>query len=151
MVRDRKEALYWAANKGDVNTIHDLIIGVNNVDIVWDHRTGMMLLHMAALRGRERIVWLLLAAGADANHTDHTGQTPREHARCPRIQYLLEDDNWLRHSGVVCTQKGNGKLSGERLRDFYYKGRMEVIEPKWGGLLANSEIQPEDFDSFEYV
>jgi ankyrin repeat protein len=151
MVRDRTNALYWAANKGDVNTIHDLIIGVNDANIVLDYRSGQTSLHIAALRGRERVVWHLLAAGADASRKDHTGKTARHHAHCPRIRYLLEDDNWLRHSEVVCTQKGTGKISGERLRDFYYRKTMEEVDLRWGGLLANSEIQPEDFDSFEYV
>jgi hypothetical protein len=137
------------------HAVHDIIVELSNTNINYslDKRTGWTPLHVAAKNNQERVVWHLLAAGADPSIKDHQKKTPRELATSPEVRRLLENDDWLQDLRTVFTASGKGLISGSKLRDFYTRKweerSAEIIDPVWGGLLADSEIQPEDFDLFE--
>ena len=60
--------LYEAAGNGDVSKAKELIS--SQADVTWTADDGTAALHAAALRGRDEIVQLLIAAGADKDHAD---------------------------------------------------------------------------------
>jgi ankyrin repeat protein len=117
MAGRRVRNLSWAVRKGDGYTLHDLLIDLDYVNTIRD--TDYQTPHVAASNGRQRVVWHLLAAGADTSLRDRYGRTARDLARSPGILHLLEGENWLKCSRPVCTRKGTGMISGERLREVY--------------------------------
>lgn len=140
------------AGFGYGSAVHDLIVDVSEVNFIIDRALGWTPLHVAAENDRERVVFHLLAAGADSSLTDRRGRTPRDLATTPAVRRLLENDDWLDEARLISSGKGEGLISGRKLRDFYARKRAELsketIDPRWGGLLADSGIQPDDFDSF---
>ncbi len=125
---------------------------MSHVNYLVDDRLGWTPLHIAAKNNRERVVLHLLAAGADAALRDSQGRTARDLSSDPAIRRLLENDDWLEQKWPVVAARGNGLITGEKLRQFYKQSRKrlskEKIDPVWGGLLGSSCIQPDDFDSF---
>jgi hypothetical protein len=140
------------AGSGHSSAMHDLIVDVSDVNFIIDGALGWTPLHVAAKNDRERVVFHLLAAGADSKVTDRRGRIPRDLATSPAVRRLLENDDWLDTSRLISSGKGKGMICGRKLRDFYNRKRAEsskeTIDPKWGGLLADSGIQPTDFDMF---
>jgi hypothetical protein len=134
------------------SAMHDLIVDVSDVNFIIDGALGWTPLHVAAKNDRERVVFHLLAAGADSKVTDRRGRIPRDLATSAAVRRLLENGDWLDTSRLISTGKGKGMISGRKLHDFYNRKRAEsskeTIDPKWGGLLADSGIQPSDFDTF---
>jgi hypothetical protein len=55
------------------HAVHDIIVELSNTNINYslDKRTGWTPLLVAAKNNRERVVWHLLAAGADPSIKDH--------------------------------------------------------------------------------
>jgi hypothetical protein len=133
--------------------MEDIIVRLSSVNYCLNSE-GWTPLHIAAKNGRERVVFHLLAAGANTKIKDYKGRIARELSLLPTIRRLLENDDWLQSSRYVVTGKGEGMISGSKLRDFYTRkmaeNTKECIGTKWGGLLAGSGIQPEDFDSFRF-
>lgn len=72
-------ALCWAASRGDIQAIQELIVAdVNLNDSDYDGRTAM---HLAASEGHEKVVRFLITRGAHAFPKDRWGGTPLDDAQ----------------------------------------------------------------------
>ena len=58
--------------------MHELIVAVSEVNSVIDKNLGWTPLHVASGSNRERVVFHLLASGADPSLRDRRGRTPRD-------------------------------------------------------------------------
>jgi ankyrin repeat protein len=83
------------AGCGHSSTIHDLIVNMSDVNFIIDGALGWTPFHIAAKNNRERVVFHLLAAGADSKVTDRCNRIPRNLATSPAVRRLLENNDWL--------------------------------------------------------
>ena len=101
---DRYDSMYAAIEKNDVVKVRALLSSKTNPNQRKDTRASPTFLAQAARLGREEIVSLLIASGADVNGIDGDAMTPLMHA------------SWNGHLKVVELLLKSGALVNEQAK-----------------------------------